>query len=76
MKRNAHFATEVAMSNGIVGHSPGPSVRPKPPGRAPLEARQPPPTIEVVIGEGVAAGETPKAGVGVEEAEAVEVQGL
>ena len=76
MRRNVRFATEVAMSNEIVGHSPGPSVRPKPPGRAPLEARQPLPTIEVVTGEGVAAGETPKAGVEVEEAEAVEVQGL
>ena len=76
MKRNAHFATEGDMSNGIVGHSPGPSVRPKPPGRAPPEARQPPRATEVVIGEGAATGEIPKAEAEVAEAEVVEVQDL
>ena len=74
MRRNVRFATEVAMSNEIVGHSPGPSARPKPPGREAPEARQPPPATEVVIGEGAAAGETPKAEAEVAEAEAAEVQ--
>ena len=76
MKRNAHFVTKGDMSNGIVGHSPGPSARPKPPGRETPEARQPPPATEVVIGEGAVAGGTPKAEAEAAEAEAAEAQGL
>ena len=74
MKRNVHFVIKKGISNGTVGHSPGPSARPKPPGRETPEARQPPPATEVVIGEGAVAGKTPKAEAEVAEAEAAEVQ--